>query len=150
MWSSVHTPHTLIEFSGKLLIGCFFLHHEQKIARDLSSNFFLMFNVSICALIVPKISVLKISRRFPNSSLVIPLDDDLTALTPFPTLALLPNYFLHNSTMSSNDFWDTSLDDIRFKISIFSSKIPFKKIVLMVSRLRSFLFFWRLYMDLST
>ena len=127
-----------------------FLTSQTKDSKGFIFKFFLIFNVSICALIVPNILVLKFSRRLPSSSLVIPPDDDLTTLTPFPTLALLLEYFLHIYTMSSNDLWDTSLDAIRFKISMFSSKIPFKNMVLMVARFRSFLFFWRLYTNIST
>ena len=91
-----------------------------------------MFTESIYALIVSRISILKISKRFPNLVLVI-LPVDLVDLTPLPSFALLLEYFLHSSIISLNDFWDTSLDAIKFSILTYSSKMPFKKIVLIVA-----------------
>ena len=72
-----------------------------------SSCRFFVFNASNWELKVPKMSVLKFYNRFPNSTLVIPLVlavlemREGASLVLFPALALLLEYFLHSSLISS-------------------------------------------------
>jgi hypothetical protein len=72
----------LILSRGHSLSGCFSLHLGQKNERSYfsSSCFFLNCKVSNCKLRVPRISVLKFSSKFPNSTLVTPLVADLVTL----------------------------------------------------------------------
>jgi hypothetical protein len=73
-WSSVQKPQTEMLSNGHSLEECFLLHLGQYmlIAAFSSSCFFLILRVSNWEPIVLKISVLKFSKRFPISSLVIP------------------------------------------------------------------------------
>ena len=84
----------IILFMGHSFNGCLFLHLEQKIVKIAfsSSCFFFVLIVSNCELRVLRMFVLKFSKRFPNSTLVTPPEDDLFILVshiPFPFLALL-------------------------------------------------------------
>lgn len=114
--------------------GCFYLHLEKKIDQieDFSSFFFLNFSVSNCELNVPRRSILKSSNKFPNSTLVTPLEADLVthdiwSWGPLPTLAWILEYFLHKSRIYGRCKWDISPKPIKFKTSMYSSLIPFKK-----------------------
>ena len=96
---------------------------------------FLVFIVSNCELRVPRISSLKFSKRFPNSILVTPPEVNLfilASLIPFPLLSLLQEYFLQRVQISSKVNWEISPDPIRLSISIYSSCIPLRNIVLNV------------------
>jgi hypothetical protein len=73
-WSSVQKPKTKILSNEHSLEECFLLHLGQYMLIDAfsSSCFFLIFRVSKWEPIVLKVSVLKFSKRFPISALVIP------------------------------------------------------------------------------
>ena len=91
--------------------------------------------VSSCELRVPIMSILKFSRRFPNSTLVTTPEADLftlVSLIHLPYLALLQDYFLHKLLISSKFNWEISPAPIRLSVSMYSSLIPFRKIVLIV------------------
>jgi hypothetical protein len=73
-WSSVQKPQTKMLSNGHSLEECFLLHIGQNvfIVSFSSSCFFLIFRVSNWEPIVLKIYVLKFSKIFPISTLVIP------------------------------------------------------------------------------
>ena len=112
-----------------------------------SSCLFLISKASNWEVKILKISVLKFSNKFPSSVLMTPLVPAALEvhgrppLTPFPSLALLQEYFRHNSTISSKGLWETSLDSMRIRTSTYSSMIPLRKRCLTASS-------WRvLYLD---
>ena len=61
------------ESKGNSLRACFFRHLGQKIDNATFSEFclFYILRVSICSLRLHKISVLKVSSKFPNFALLI-------------------------------------------------------------------------------
>ena len=73
-WSSVQKPQTEMLSNGNSLEECFLLHLGQYmlIVAFSSSYFFFILRVSNLECIVLKISVVKFSKRFPISALVIP------------------------------------------------------------------------------
>jgi hypothetical protein len=73
-WSSVQKPQTEMLSNGHSLEECFLLHLGQYmlIAAFSSSYFFLSLRVSNWEPIVLNISILKFSKRFPISALMIP------------------------------------------------------------------------------
>jgi hypothetical protein len=73
-WSSVQNPQIEMLSNGNSLGECFLLHLGQYmlIVAFSSSCFFLILRVSNWEPIVLKISVLKFSKKFPISALVIP------------------------------------------------------------------------------
>jgi hypothetical protein len=75
-WSSVQNPQTEMLSNGHSLEECFLPHLGQYmiIVAFSSSYFFLSLRVSNWEPIVLKMSVLNFSKRFPISSLVIPLE----------------------------------------------------------------------------
>jgi len=81
-WFSAHITQvsTLFKSIGHSLKVCFFLHLGQKMDNAKISTFclFCILRVLICSLRLPKIFVLKLSRKFSNSSpLTVPTTDDL-------------------------------------------------------------------------
>jgi hypothetical protein len=75
-WYLVQKPQTEILSNGHSLEECFLLYLVKNIliAAFSSCCFFLIFRVSNWEPIVLKIYVLKLSKRFPISTLVIPLE----------------------------------------------------------------------------
>jgi hypothetical protein len=73
-WSSVHKPQTEMLSNGHSLEEFFLLHLGQYmlIVAFSASYFFFILRVSNWEPIVLKMSVLKFSKSFPISSLVIP------------------------------------------------------------------------------
>ena len=91
---------------------------------QISASYFFslwILNISTCSLIFLRISVLKLSKKFPSSSWPTDLDVDLL------TLALPLNMCLHISQISSNDSWYTLLPLMRSRRSIHSSLIVLSK-----------------------
>ena len=137
----------IIVFRGHSFNACLFPHLDQNIVKITfsSSYFFLVLIVSNCELRVLRMFVLKFSKRFPNSALVTPPEANLFILVswiPFPFLALLHEYFLQRLEISSKVNWEISLVPIRLITSMYSSWIPFRKIVLTVLWFNLCLYFY--------
>ena len=98
------------ESKGHSLQACFFRHLGQKMdnASFLEFYLFCFLRVSICSLKLPKIYVLKVCRKFPNSTLLIIRVVDLLILNKRGFLGLLPTHPLpleictHKSQISIN------------------------------------------------
>ena len=93
-----------------------------------------------------KIYVLRFSKRFPTSTLVIPHEIIgfifllKGSRTFFHVLSLLLELFLHISQISTNGLWEISLDAIRLSISRYSYEILLSKRDLSGSSGRSWYF----------
>lgn len=126
---------------GNCCKRCLFLHLGQNIDIVCSSSccFLFSFNTSTCVHKVLKRYILKFSNKLPISALVTPPATDLEALeviSLFPILDLPLEYFWHNFTISSNGICEISPLHITLRISRYSSFIPLRKIVLVVSRFK--------------
>ena len=84
------------ESKGHSLRACFFRHLGQKIDNVAFLDFclFCILRVSICSLRLPKISVLKVSSKLPNSALLIIPAADLLILDKRGSLGLFPTHAL--------------------------------------------------------
>lgn len=117
------------ESKGHSLRACFLQYLGQKIDNPIFSKFcfFCILRVFISSLRLPKISVFKVSRKFPNSSLLNVPAVDLLVLDKRGSLGLLPTPALpleickHKSQIFSNGSWEISPFPVRLRRSIHSS-----------------------------
>lgn len=107
-WYLVQIAHVWTMCNGHSCWLCFFRQHGKKMAKLCFANdcFCLVCRTSNCIVRVPKMSVLKSSRRLPISTLITP---PLGGLFPLVIESQLPDlvhvlpheHLIHNQTISS-------------------------------------------------
>jgi len=127
------------------------LREKMDIAFSISIYFCFTYKTSNYEDSVLKISILKLSNKFPISSFVTTPVDVLRVQIPCLCLATLPEHLMHNSHMVSNYCFDISPFPTTLKISKDSCLSAWRKIIFRMSSSRSlFLDLCKLYLKCST
>ena len=109
-WVCSQISHTSTVFNGNYFNRFFFLHCGKNTATIFSNSICFHFDcrVSIWADNVLRISVLKLSSRFPISAFITPPQEVFNDWIPCPLLASPREQWMHNSQIVSKSSLETS------------------------------------------